>query len=118
MTETEVEPELPWPIFKGLAESVKVGAAMVRAKVVVSVRVPDVPVMVMVYFPRAAVALVVSVNVVYWYPLVGFGEKDAVTPLGKPDAERVIFPVNPFWGVTSTGIEPVAPSPRLRLSGL
>ena len=118
LTATVVEPDVPWPMSRVFAESVKDGRPMVRARVVVSVRAPDVPVMVMVYFPRAAVALVVSVNVVYWYPLVGFGEKDAVTPLGKPDAERVIFPVNPFWGVTSTGIEPVAPSPRLRLSGL
>ena len=27
--------------------------------------------------------------------VAGFGEKDAVTPLGKPDAERVTLPVNP-----------------------
>jgi hypothetical protein len=29
---------------------------------------------------------------------MGFGEKDAVTPLGKPDAERLTLPVNPFKG--------------------
>jgi len=35
-------------------------------------------------------------------PVVGFGEKDAVTPLGRPDAERVTLPANPFCGYTET----------------
>ena len=82
-----------------LAESVKVGTTTPREKVVVAVRLPEVPVMVTLYCPTAAELLAVSVSVVL-YPVAGFGEKDAVTPLGKPDAERVTFPVNPFVGLT------------------
>ena len=51
--------------------------------------------------PRAAVLLAVSVSVVFpVIPVTGLGAKDAVTPLGKPDAESVTLPVNPFWGIT------------------
>ena len=118
LTETEVEPEAPWPILKAFDESVKDGAPMVRAKVVVSVRAPDMPVMVIVYCPTAAEALAVSVTVLSWYPVMEFGEKDAVTPLGKPDAERLTLPVNPFKGSTPTEVPLVAPWPRLTLPGL
>ena len=118
LTETEVEPEVPWPILKAFDESVKEGAPMVRAKVVVSVRVPDVPVMVIVYCPTTAEAFAVSVTVLYWYPVMEFGEKDAVTPLGKPDAERLTLPVNPFKGFTPTVVPLEAPWPRLTLPGL
>jgi len=52
------------------------------------------------YCPTAAELLAVSVSVLLYPAVVGFGEKDAVTPLGKPDAERVTLPVNPFTGVT------------------
>ena len=48
-------------------------------------------------------------------PFVGFGEKDAVTPLGRPDAERVTLPVNPFWGVTLMKVVPDVPWPMLML---
>ena len=77
----------------------KDGAAMVRARVVVTVTAPDFPVMVTLYSPATAELLAVSVSVLL-YPVAGFGEKDAVTPLGRPDAERVALPVNPFRGVT------------------
>jgi len=71
---------------------------MVRAKVVVAVRAPDLPVIVTLYCPAAAELLAVSVSVLA--PVVGLGEKDAVTPLGRPEAERVTLPVNPFRGFT------------------
>jgi len=117
LTETEVEPEVPWPRFKGFDESVKDGAPIMSAKVVLSVRVPDVPVMVIVYCPTGAEALAVRVIVLFWYPVMEFGEKDAVTPLGKPDAERLTLPLNPFRGFTSTVVPLVAPWPRLTLPG-
>ena len=70
-------------------------------RIVVAVMAPDVPVMVMLYCPRLAVLLAVSVSVVFpVIPVTGLGAKDAVTPLGKPDAESVTLPVNPFWGIT------------------
>ena len=96
LTETEVEPDVPWPIVKAVDESVKDGAPMVRAIVEVSTRAPDVPVMGIVYCPTAAEELAVSVSVLFWSPVMEFGEKEAVTPLGKPDAERLTLPVNPF----------------------
>jgi hypothetical protein len=65
-------------------------------KVVVAVSVPEVPVMVTVDCPIAAEAPAVNVNVLE--PVVGFGEKAAVTPAGKPDTARLTFPVNPYSG--------------------
>jgi hypothetical protein len=41
-----------------------------------------------------AVLMAVSVNVLA--VLAGFGLNDAVTPLGKPDADMVTLPPNPF----------------------
>ena len=67
---------------------------------VVTVWLPAVPVMVAPYCPR--LAELVAVKVTMLFPVDGFGEKDAVTPLGSPDAERVTLPVNPFSGFTET----------------
>jgi len=70
------------------------GAVMVKARLVVAVRVPEVPVMVRFAVPPAAVLLVVSVSTLV--PLVGFVPHVAVTPLGKPDVTaRLTLPVNP-----------------------
>ena len=76
--------------------SVKVGAAVtVSAMVVVAVSEPDVPVIVTVVGPpTVAVPVAVSVNTLD--PVAGFVPNDAVTPLGKPLAERVTLPENPF----------------------
>jgi hypothetical protein len=61
---------------------------------VVSVKEPEVPVMVSVCCPRVAVLLAVSVNELE--PVVGFGAKDAVTPLGRPEVTaRFTLPMNP-----------------------
>jgi hypothetical protein len=86
---------------------VKDGAPMVRANVVVSVRAPDVPVRVTLYCPTAAELL--TVNAISLDPVVGFGKKDAVTPLGRPEAERVTLPVNPFNGLTAMEFVPEVP---------
>jgi len=77
-----------------LVERVKVGAETVKIRGADAVWLLDVPAMVTLYCPRLAVLLAVSVSVLA--PVVGFGEKDAVTPLGRPVAERVTLPVNPF----------------------
>ena len=74
------------------------GAALtVSAIVVEAVRLPEVPVMVIVAAPRAAVLLAVKVTPVDPV-VVGFVAKLAVTPLGKPVAARVTLPLsgNPF----------------------
>ena len=63
-------------------ESVKLGAAIVSGTVAEEVAVPDVPVIVRTAAPMAAVLLAVSVSRLLL--VTGFGEKDAVTPLGSP----------------------------------
>ncbi len=75
----------------------------------VAVCVPDVPVIVSVYCPTAAELVAVSVMVLLL--VVGFGEKDAVTPLGRPDTEKFTLPVNPYCGVTSAYVDPELPWP-------
>jgi hypothetical protein len=65
----------------------------VKATAVVAVRTPEVPVTVTVAMPGAAP---LAVKISRLEPVdVGFGEKDAVTPLGRPDAERLTYPANP-----------------------
>jgi hypothetical protein len=72
----------------------------VSATVVVSVRVPEVPVIVTVTGPPL-VAVLLAVKVSTLVPVVvGLGLKLAVTPLGNPLAARVTPPLNPFAGVT------------------
>jgi hypothetical protein len=57
-------------------------------------KLPDVPVMVTVTVPVAAVLLAFSVMVLV--PEVLLGLKDAVTPLGSPDANKLTLPLKPF----------------------
>lgn len=75
-------------------ESVKLDAGItVSAMVVVAVTDPEVPVMVTVEPPAAAVLLAVNVSTLV--PVVGLVPNAAVTPLGNPDAARDTLPVNP-----------------------
>jgi len=76
---------------------------------------PDVPVMVTVAAPVVAAALAVKVKVLV--VLAGFGLKLAVTPLGKPDAERVTLPPKPFDGVMVIALVPLVPCTTLKLVG-
>jgi hypothetical protein len=59
-----------------------------------------VPVIVSVVVPGTAELVVVNVRLLV--PVVGFGFQSAVTPLGRPDTEKVTFPANPFCAVTPT----------------
>lgn len=61
-----------------------------------ALRLPDVPVTVTVLCPTVAELLAANVSMLL--PVVGFGTKDAVTPLGRPDTERLTLPLNPYWG--------------------
>jgi hypothetical protein len=63
----------------------------------VCARLPDVPVIVTVAVPVAAVELAVRVRVLLLE--AGSGLNAAVTPLGSPDAESVTLPAKPFNGV-------------------
>ena len=101
----------------GEAERLKVFRVFTeRLSTVVFVSVPDVPVIVTVTVPVAAVALAVKVSVPV--DVAGFGLNAAVTPLGKPDAERVTLPLKPFDGVMLIVLVPWLPCAMATLLGL
>jgi len=87
----------------------------VREIVVVRVKLPELPAMVMVTVPVLAVLLAVSVKVLV--AVAGFGLKDAVTPLGKPVADKFTLPLKLFWGVTVIALAPLAPCVTVKLPG-
>jgi hypothetical protein len=120
LTETVLTPDAPWAMVRlpGLAESVKPGGGLtVRFSVVVADGTPvALPLIVTVAAPSAAVLLAVSVRVLL--PVAGFGLKVAVTPPGRPDAERVTLPVNPPMSLTVTVLTPDAPCATVRVFGL
>ena len=65
-----------------------------RVIVVVFVKLPDRPVIVTGTVPMVAVLLAVNVNVLV--VVAGFGLNEAVTPLGRPEADKLTLPLNPF----------------------
>ena len=71
--------------------------------------------MVTVAVPVVALLLAVSVRVLV--VVAELGLNDAVTPLGRPDAERLTLPVKPFCGATVTVPAPLAPWMILTLFG-
>ena len=100
----------------GDAERAKFGGSVtVSATVAVRVKLPEVPVTVIVAVPVVAVLLAVSVRMLA--DVAGLGLNDAVTPLGKPDAEKFTLPAKPFCGVIVTVLVPLAPWVMLRLLG-
>ena len=82
---------------------------------VVFVKLPDEAVTVTVTVPVAAVPLAVSVNVLVLAVLLGLN--DAVTPLGRPDADKLTLPLKPFCGVTVMVLVPVVPCASVKLFG-
>ena len=78
-------------------------------------KLPNVPVMVTVTVPVAAVLLAVSVNVLVLAVLLGLN--DAVTPLGRPDADKLTLPLKPFCGVTVIVLAPLVPCVIAKLLG-
>lgn len=102
----------------GDAAMVKFGVVVeftVNARVVVAVKLPEVPVIVTVAGPVVAVLLAVSVSTLV--PVVGFVPNAAVTPLGRPDAAKVTLPVNPPTSVTVIVLVPLLPWVIVRLLG-
>jgi hypothetical protein len=102
----------------GAAEIVKFGTGIgftVREIVVAPDKLPEVPVMVTVTVPVADVPLAVSVNVLVLVALVGVKEAD--TPLGKPEADKLTLPLKPFCGVTVMVLVALAPCVIVKLLG-
>ena len=80
---------------------------IVSVTVAVLLRLPEAPVTVIGNVPVVAATLTERVSELL--VVAGFGAKEAVTPLGNPDAEKVTLPLNPFCGVTVMVLEPDAP---------
>ena len=100
----------------GEAESVKVGGGFTVSETVVEfVKLPALPVMVTLTVPVAAVLVAVRVNVLVLGVAPGLNE--AVTPAGKPEADRVTLLLKPFCGVTVIVLAPLAPSTMVKLFG-
>jgi hypothetical protein len=57
-------------------------------------RLPEVPVMVSGKVPVAAVVLAVNVKVLE--PMVLAGLNVGITPLGRPDTDKLTLPLKPF----------------------
>ena len=75
--------------------------------VVVALREPLVPVIVMVDVPAVAELLAVRVSTLV--EAAGLVPNAAVTPVGRPEAARVTLPVNGLTSVTVMVSVPVAP---------
>src|SRR6266404_944734 len=87
----------------------------VREFVVVFVKLPDEPVTVTVTVPVVAMLPADCVNVLVLAVLLGLN--DAVTPLGRPDADKLTLPLKPFCGVTVMVLVPVVPRVIVKLFG-
>jgi hypothetical protein len=115
---TVLVPLAPWIKLKllGDAESVKFPVGFTfRVIVVWRVKLPEVPTTDRLNVPSAAMELAVSVKTLVLAVLVAL--KDAVTPLGRPDTDKLTFPVKPFSVVTLIEVFPLAPCMIVRLLG-
>jgi hypothetical protein len=65
--------------------------------------------------PVVAVLLAVRVSVLV--PAVLLGLNNAVTPLGRPDADKLTLLLKPFCGVTVMVLVPVVPCDIVMLFG-
>ena len=92
-----------------------VGAFTVKLIVVLLVRLPDVPVMVMLPVPTVAVLLAASVRALELIAVLGL--KEAVTPLGRPEADRDTLLLNPFAAVMVIVLLPLEPRVTVTLLG-
>jgi len=86
-----------------------------REIVAVFVKLPAVPVTVTMTVPSVAVLLAVKVSVLVLAVLLGLN--DAVTPAGRPEADKLTLLLKPFCGVTAMVLAPLAPCAIVTLLG-
>jgi len=121
-----VEPMAVLAKVREVGDTVTVGPVTtgftVRLTVVVLVKLPDMPVMVTGTVPVDAVALAVKVSVLLLVlglvTVTGLGLNPAVTPVGKPEAERLTLPLKPPDGVMVMVLVPLLPWVMDTLFGL
>jgi len=109
---------VPWVMLTldGDVDRLKFGADVtVRVSVVALVKLPEVPETFTVAVPVVAVLLAVNVSVLV--VVAGLVLNDALTPLGRPDADKVTAPLKPFRALTVIVLVPVFPCIMLRLPG-
>ncbi len=100
----------------GVAASVKLGGGFtVSAMVALLVKDPEVPVMVRVDAPVAA--LLAAVNVAVLLPAVT-ALNVTVTPAGRPDADNATAPLKPFKAVMAMLLAPLEPWLIAKLAGV
>lgn len=84
---------------EGVSEKLPADEAVtVRAMVVDAVSEPEVPVMVIVL--AAATAVLDTDNIIPLVPVVGLASSTAVTPVGRPEMDKVTAPANPVTSST------------------
>jgi len=113
-------PLLPRAMVRELGESERLKSGcgpgvIVSDTAVLCERLPDVPVMVIVNVPTAAVDEAVKRRVLE--VAVGFGPKEAVTPVGIPYAVKLTLPEKPFPALTVIIDCPEVPWLKDRLEG-
>ena len=108
-------PLLPGLTISEVGEAERVKPLTISVMVVVWVNEPEVPVTVMVLEPRVAVVLALKVTELL--DVVGFVPKLAVTPAGRPEADRLTDPVKPLTGLTVTVLLPLPPRGTFKLEG-
>ena len=86
-----------------------------RVSVVEFVKLPEVPLIVRVTFPVAAVLVAVRVKTLD--VVAGFGLNDAVTPAGRPDTDKPTLPPKPFSSLMVMVVVTLVPSVSVKLGG-
>jgi hypothetical protein len=98
----------------GDAATVKLGGPFtVNVNMTEVEALPAVPVTVTELVPVAALELALKVTVLVVAVVAGL--KEAVTPLGRPDAVKLTFPLKPLFGVTVKVLVAVAPCVTVKL---
>lgn len=85
---------------------------VVRLRVMLWLRAPDVPLIEILTVPTLADLATFRVSVLL--VVAGFGLNDAVTPFGKPEADRLTLLLNPFRRVTVMVVFPLPPRAMLK----
>ena len=100
----------------GDAERVKFPTTVTARVIVVEFdKLPEVPVIVSVTFPVAAVLVAVRVKTLD--VVAGFGLNDAVTPAGRPDTDKPTLPPNPFCSLMVIVVVTLVPSVSVKVGG-